>query len=165
MSRGAERRARAALHIKNAQDFSAGLIFALCGAAFTWGATSYSVGTAARMGPGYFPLMLGGVLTLLGVILLIRSLLAASAGGRVGRIAVKPVVLVFAAIGAFALLLRTAGLVAAIFAIVLVSSRASHETRFKEALISAVVLCLAGVALFVYALDLLIPLWPVFLTP
>ena len=152
------------MQIRNTQDFCAGLMFALLGAAFTWGASRYSAGTAAEMGPGYFPLVLGGLLTLLGTILVIRGLRAASADGHVGRIAVKPAVLVFAGVGAFALLLRTAGLVVAIFAIILISSRASPERRFKEALVSAVVLCVAGVGVFIYALKLLIPVWPVFLT-
>jgi len=151
------------MKIKNFKDFYAGLMFSLFGIAFTWGATRYNMGTAAKMGPGYFPFILGGLLTVLGVIIFIRSLVNESVGGYVGRIIFKPAVLVFGSIAAFALLLKTAGLVVAIFAIILISSFASYESRFKESLISAILLCVASLAIFVYGLNLLIPVWPAFI--
>jgi hypothetical protein len=150
------------LRIKNFKDFYTGLLFMLFGVAFAWGAVKYSMGTAAKMGPGYFPFILGGLLTLLGVIVFTRSLVSESDDSRVGRIFFKPGVLMFSSIAAFALLLRTAGLVASIFAIILISSLASPESRFKEMLISAIVLCIASLAMFVYGLNLQIPVWPAF---
>jgi len=152
-----------ALRIKNFKDFYTGILFMLFGGAFTWGATRYALGTAAKMGPGYFPFILGGLLTVLGVIIFTRSLLSASEDSRVGRFAVKASVLMFGSIAAFALLLRTAGLVVSIFAIILISSLASYESRFKETLISAIVLCAASLAMFVYGLNLQIPVWPIFI--
>jgi hypothetical protein len=131
------------VRIKNFKDFYTGLLFMLFGGAFTWGAVNYSMGTAAKMGAGYFPFILGGLLTVLGVIVFIRSLVNASDDSRVGRIFI--------------------GLVVSIFAIILISSLASHESRFKETLISAVVLCLASLAMFVYGLNLQIPVWPAFI--
>ena len=110
-----------ALRIKNFKDFYTGILFMLFGAAFTWGATRYAMGTAAKMGPGYLPFILGGLLTVLGVIIFTRSLVSASEDSRVGRFAVKASVLMFGSIAAFALLLRTAGLVVSIFAIILIS--------------------------------------------
>jgi hypothetical protein len=151
------------LKIRNFKDFYTGLLFMLFGAAFTWGATRYALGKAARMGPGYFPLILGGLLTLLGVIVFIRSLVRDSEDSRVGRIALKPMFLMFGSIAAFALLLRPAGLVVSIFAIILISSLASTESRFRETLISAVLLCAASLAVFVYGLNLQIPVWPMFI--
>ena len=56
------------------KDFFSGLMFTAVGASFAWGATSYEVGGAARMGPGYFPLMLGIILSILGVIITFQSL-------------------------------------------------------------------------------------------
>jgi hypothetical protein len=152
-----------ALRIKNFKDFYTGILFMSFGGAFTWGATRYALGTAAKMGPGYFPFILGGLLTVLGVIVFTRSLLIATEDSRVGRFAVKASVLMFGSIAAFALLLRTAGLVVSIFAIILISSLASHESRFKETLISAIVLCAASLAMFVYGLNLQIPVWPIFI--
>jgi len=151
------------MKIKNFRDFYAGLMFMLFGVAFTWGATRYSMGTAAKMGPGYFPIILGGLLTVLGVIIFLRSLVSNSIDGPVGRIIFKPGILVFGSIAAFALLLKTAGLVVSIFAIILLSSFASRESRFKESLISAIVLCVASLAIFVYGLNLQIPVWPTFM--
>ena len=148
------------MRIKNFKDFYTGILFMLFGGGFTWGATLYSLGTAAKMGPGYFPFILGGLLTLIGVIIFIRSFVIASADSRVGRIFVKPGLLMFGSIAAFALLLRPAGLVVSIFAIILISSLASRESRFKETLISAIVLCIASLAMFVYGLNLQIPVWP-----
>ena len=151
------------MKIKNFKDFYAGLMFTLFGTAFFWGATRYSMGAAAKMGPGYFPLILGGLLTILGLIIFIRSLVIEPADGHVGLVIVQPAILVFGSIAAFALLLRPAGLVVAIFEIILVSSFASHEARFRESLISAIVLCIASLAIFVYGLNLQIPVWPAFI--
>lgn len=79
------------------------------------------------------------------------------------RIFIKPGLLLFGSIAAFALLLRPAGLVVSIFAIILISSFASRDLRFKEALVSAIVLCIASIVVFVYALNLQIPVWPAFI--
>ena len=152
------------MKINNFKDFYAGLMFTLFGTAFLWGATRYSMGAAAKMGPGYFPLILGGLLTVLGVIILIQSLVVESADGHLALLVIlKPAILVFGSIAAFALLLRPAGLVVAIFEIILVSSFASHEARFKESVISAIVLCIVSLAIFVYGLNLQIPVWPAFI--
>jgi hypothetical protein len=151
------------MKIKNFKDFYAGLMFMLFGVVFTWGATMYSMGTAAKMGPGYFPFILGGMLSILGAVIFLRSLVSKSIDSAVGPIIFKPGILVFGSIAGFALLLKTAGLVTSIFAIILISSFASHESRFKESLISAIVLCAASMAIFVYGLNLQIPVWPVFM--
>jgi hypothetical protein len=151
------------LKIKNFKDFYTGLLFVLFGGAFTWGATRYDMGTAARMGAGYFPFILGGLLILLGVIVFIRSLASGSHDHHVSRVAIKPMVMMFGSIAAFALLLRPAGMVLSTFAIILISSFASRESRFRETLISAVVLCASCVAMFVYGLNLQIPVWPAFI--
>jgi hypothetical protein len=138
-------------------------MFLLFGAAFTWGATGYNAGSAAKMGPGYFPHILGGLLSLLGGIIFVRSLVNRSADGRVGQILLKPGILVFGSIAAFALLLKTAGLVISIFAIILVASFASRDSRFRDSLISAILLCAVSLANFVYGLNLQIPVWPAFI--
>jgi hypothetical protein len=151
------------LRIKNFKDFYTGLLFVLFGGAFTWGATRYDMGTAARMGAGYFPFMLGGLLFFLGVIVFIRSLVSTSDDHHVSRVALKPMVMMFGSIAAFALLLRPAGMVLSTLAIILISSWASRESRFKETLISAVVLCVSCLAMFVYGLNLQIPVWPAFI--
>ena len=61
--------------IKSQQDFFSGLMFTLVGGGFAWGATNYTIGTGARMGPGYFPLLLGIFLAVLGAFITFFSLL------------------------------------------------------------------------------------------
>lgn len=151
------------MKIKNPKDFYTGLLFMLFGGGFMWGATRYELGTAARMGAGYFPLILGGLLAFLGIVVFARGVAIGSSEGRIGRIAIRPMLFMFGSIAAFALLLRGAGLAVSILAIILISSLASPESRLKETLISAILLCTASVALFVYALNLQIPVWPHFI--
>jgi hypothetical protein len=151
------------LKVKNAKDFYACLLFVLFGLGFALGATRYTLGTAAKMGAGYFPLLLGGLLTVIGIGVFVRSFVVGSADSRVARMFIKPGLLLFGSIAAFALLLRPAGLVISIFAIILISSFASRDLRFREALISAIILCVASIAVFVYALNLQIPVLPAFM--
>ncbi|MDP3170649.1 MAG: tripartite tricarboxylate transporter TctB family protein, partial [Polaromonas sp.] len=61
------------MNIKNQKDFFAGLMFMGVGVAFAWGATNYNVGTGARMGPGYFPLMLGVLMAVIGAAITFTS--------------------------------------------------------------------------------------------
>lgn len=146
------------------KDFYAGLLFMVFGAAFMGGAASLGMGTAARMGPGYFPVVLGGVLIGLGALIGVNGLASAPDDEPVGTFHVKPALLVFGGVAAFACLLRTAGFVIAVLATVLLSSLASPERRPKESLVSAVVLCLVCLAIFVYGLNLQFPVWPPFLS-
>ena len=77
--------------IKSQKDFFSGLMFTVVGAAFAYGATGYSVGTGGRMGPGYFPLLLGVLLAILGAIILLGSLIVETPDGdKVSKIAWKP---------------------------------------------------------------------------
>ena len=62
------------MKIKSQKDFFSGLVFTLIGASFAYGATSYNIGTAARMGPGYFPLLLGVILALIGAFVFFKAL-------------------------------------------------------------------------------------------
>jgi hypothetical protein len=68
--------------IKSQKDFFSGLMFTLVGAAFAWGATNYSIGTGARMGPGYFPLLLGIFLAVLGAFITFYSLVEHTEDGE-----------------------------------------------------------------------------------
>ena len=68
------------MNIKSQKDFFAGLAFLLIGVAFAWGATNYTVGEGARMGPGYFPLMLGIVLIVLGGVIGFKALVIETEG-------------------------------------------------------------------------------------
>ena len=161
------------MRIKSQKDFFAGLMFLLVGLAFAWGAGSYSIGTGARMGPGYFPMVLGVLLAVLGLIVTITALIVETPNGNpVGSIAWKPLVFIIAgnlvfgaSIGGLPSIgLPPMGLIFGIFALTFVASNASDEFNFKEVLILAIVLSLFSYAAFIMLLKLQFPVWPTFLT-
>jgi hypothetical protein len=158
----------------NQQDFFAGLMFSVAGGAFAWGARSYPIGTAARMGPGYFPQLLGLLLAGLGVIIALRAFMARGEGsgadGRIGAWGWRPLVfillanLVFGAClgGLPAIGLPPLGLIAGVVLLTLVARLADGEFRLRETLMLAAVLAFMSWATFVLLLKLPLPVWPVF---
>ncbi len=161
------------MRIKSEKDFFSGLMFLLVGIAFAWGSSSYSIGTGARMGPGYFPMVLGVLLAVLGLIVTITALIVETPNGNpVGSIAWKPLVFIIAgnlvfgaSIGGLPSIgLPPMGLIFGIFALTFVASNASDEFNFKEVLILAIVLSLFSYAAFIMLLKLQVPVWPTFLT-
>lgn len=146
------------MKIKNAKDFWAGLMFLAFGVSFVVVARFYSMGTAVRMGPAYFPTVLGVVLAVLGAIIFVKSFFDESA--RVPPFAFGPLLLVLLAIILFALLLKPLGLVLATILLVMVGAYAGSEFRWKEALILGVLLAVFAVVVFNYALQLPFNIWP-----
>lgn len=159
--------------IKSQKDFFSGLMFTLVGAGFAWGSlTHYTVGTGARMGPGYFPLLLGVVLMILGAFIVFYALVEHSPDGdRVGAFAWRPLIFVLGANLAFGVLigglpsigLPPMGLVAAIFALTIISSRAGQQFVWREVLLLSTVLSVGSYLAFVLLLKLQIPVWPTFI--
>jgi Tripartite tricarboxylate transporter TctB family len=148
--------------VKNQKDWFAGLIFVLFGVVFAWGATAYRMGVKSKMGPGYFPFVLGCLLAFLGVVLVVRSVAFGGERERVERLHFKPLTLVLGSIAAFALLLQAGGLAVALVALVVISSLAGSEFDIKESIAAAVVLVAASWLLFVRGLGLQFPIWPSF---
>jgi Tripartite tricarboxylate transporter TctB family len=114
--------------IRNEKDFWAGVIYVTVGVVALWFGQTYSMGTSAHMGPGYFPKVLAGMLILIGGISLIRAYL--KRGEAAGKLAWRPLFLVLGACALFSLLLNTAGLIVALLALVLVSASASRKFSF-----------------------------------
>jgi hypothetical protein len=159
--------------IKSQKDFFSGLLFMAVGIAFAWGATNYSVGTGARMGPGYFPLLLGILMAVLGGVITFKALVVETADGdKIGKWAWKPLFFIIAANLIFGVLLGglpkinfpAFGLMAAIFALTFTASLAGDEFKFKEVLILAIVLSAISYVAFILLLKLQFPVWPAFLT-
>jgi len=123
--------------------------------------SSYPVGTAARMGPGYFPRGLGIILISLGAILVLTSL--RNHGSRIQMGDIKPLGIVLGSVLLFGFTVVPLGLVLATILLIVVSSTASHEFRWKEALIASIVLAAFVVAVFGYGLKLQLPILPAFL--
>ena len=159
--------------IKSQKDFFSGLMFTLVGAAFAWGATSYNIGTGARMGPGYFPLLLGVFLAVLGGLITFYSLIEHTEDGEpVGAFAWKPVVYILGANIVFGILLAglprfgvpPMGLIAAIYALVIIAGKAGDTFSLKESVMLATALSVGSYLAFIKLLKLQMPVWPAFIT-
>jgi len=150
--------------IKSQKDFWSGLMFIVTGIGFAWGATAYSFGSSARPGPGYFPFVLGILLAILGAIVLFKALVIEVEGGdKVGAFAWKPLLYIVGTVTVFGWTLPHLGMVIALPILVVVAARAGDEFHWGEALANAAILTVGSWAIFVYGLNLTIPLWPSFL--
>ncbi|HZR01935.1 MAG TPA: tripartite tricarboxylate transporter TctB family protein [Burkholderiales bacterium] len=138
--------------IKGAGDFLAGLMFIAFGLLALYLSRDYPMGTASRMGPGYFPTILGLLMCLLGSGVLLRGLVVREQPPR--NFAFFPALLVLSAIALFAFTVERFGIVVAVALVVGLSSLASGSTRWYEALLLAVVMVALAVGLFTYGLDL-----------
>ena len=144
------------LQFLNNRDFWAGTMLIVTGLAAMVVAQNYAFGTALRMGPGYFPSVLGGILVLFGLYLLAQGLRSddpIEGGWSLRALVVLPLSLVL-----FGLLMDYAGFVPALIVLVVGSSAASSEFRLLEALALAAGLTVFAVALFIYGLGLPYPL-------
>ena len=154
------------MKIKSNKDFASGLMFMGVGVAFAWGATTYNVGTGARMGPGYFPLLLGILLALIGSVITFKALTVETADGdKIGKWAWKPLFFILAANFAFGILLGglpslgipAMGLIVGIYALTFISSLAGNEFNAKAVFVLATVLAIGSYVAFVWALKLQFP--------
>ena len=152
------------MKIKSERDFWSGLMFVAVGVGFAWGATTYSFGSAARPGPGYFPFGLGILLALLGLLVLFEALTVDTEDGeRVGALAWKPLVVITATVAFFGWSLPHLGMLMALPLLVVASAMAGDEFHWGEALLNAVVLTAGSWVVFIWGLKLTIPLWPSFI--
>jgi hypothetical protein len=150
------------MKIKSPKDFWAGLMFIAVGLFFVIGAWNYELGSAARMGPAYFPTMVGGLLAVIGVVVFFLSLVVT--GGKVAAFPLRLILFMTVALLLFGYLLKPLGLVAALTLLVVVSALAGHEFKLKEALVLASALIVLSVLVFVKGLGQPFPLWPAFLS-
>jgi hypothetical protein len=140
------------------KDFFAGLLFLGFGAGALVIARGYPMGSAMRMGPGYFPTLLGAVLVLLGLVLAARAFWFR--GEPVGAWAFRPLVLVHGAVVVFALTVQSLGLVVATMALVGLSRLGGWDFRLLEVVVLSLFLAALGIGLFVYGLGLPFRVWP-----
>ena len=161
------------MNIKSQKDFFSGLMFTAVGVAFAWGATKYSLGTGARMGPGYFPTMLGVLMAILGGVITFKSLVVETENGdKVGSWAWKPLLFIIAANLLFGLMLGglpsikfpAFGLIVGIYVLTFVASLAGEEFKFKEVAVLATILAIMSYLAFIVLLKLQFPVWPAFIT-
>ena len=162
------------MSIKSEKDFASGVMFIVTGAAFAWNsATAYQVGSAAQMGPGYFPLVLALVLVLLGSFILFFSLVVETPdGGAIGAIAWRPMFCILGANLLFGVLLGglpsaglpPMGLITAIYALcglALLADPAAFSLR--RWLVLSTVLAVGSYLIFIELLNLTLPVRPEFI--
>jgi hypothetical protein len=126
-----------------------------------WSFAHYHMGSAVRMGPGYFPAVLGGLLVLLGAVVLVKSL--AIDGGKVAAFHFRPLVLVSLSVLAYGYLMQPGGLAVATAVAVIVGALAGNEFKWKEVLVVALVLAIFSWLVFVKGLTLPFPMCPAFI--
>lgn len=150
------------MKIKSQRDFFSGLLLILVGAAFAIGATQYNFGATIRPGPGYFPFGLGIILAILGVIVFITSFVRhCTDGDPIGAIPWRPLLCVVGAILFFAVCLPRLGFVITFPLMIVLTAFASTEFTWKDAALNALVLTVASYLIFIFGLQLNIPVWPV----
>jgi len=146
------------VRIRCRQDLWAGVFFVAVGALAVVLARAYPIGTAMRMGPGYFPTVLGALVALLGIGIAIRG--ACFAGAELWPWGLRPLVLVLGGVVLFAALVRPLGLVVATLALVVTGSLGNREARPAEVAALGLFLAALAVGVFVYGLGLPFPVWP-----
>jgi hypothetical protein len=144
--------------VRSPKDLVAGLMFIAIGILAIVIASNYTLGTAARMGPGYFPRILGILMIVLGAIIGLRSLKLR--GPPLPGWKWRPVLIILGSVVIFGLVVNKLGLVLSTILLILMASAASTEFRPKEAAISGVLLAVLAVGVFIIGLKLQIGIWP-----
>ena len=147
------------MKIKSPKDFWSAVMFLAFGLFFMlWAMTHYQMGTAVRMGPGYFPVLLGGLLSVLGLIVLGWSLTLE--GPPVPQFHFRPLIFISIGVVLYGYLMKPLGLMLATAALVYVSAFGGHEFKWKEVTILFVILAAFSWIVFVKGLTLPFPIWP-----
>ena len=142
------------------KDFLAGLLFILIGALAVVVARDYPMGSAMRMGPGYFPTILGGILCLFGVYVMLRGI---RSGAKVkGEWGWRPLALITLSIVLFGFLMDRLGMIPALVVMFFAAAAAGREFRFREVLLLTVVMGAFAATVFLYGLKLPYQLLPGF---
>ncbi len=137
-------------------------MFLAIGVIFFVGAYNYSIGSASRMGPGYFPRILGGVLAALGAIIAAVGLKNQADWAKTEGIGWtwKPVIILTVAVVLFGALLQPVGMIASIVLLTMISGIAAHDKNYRELAMITVIMCVFCAAVFVWGLKLQMKLFP-----
>lgn len=144
--------------IRNPKDFWSGMLFISTGIATIVLGSRYALGTAARMGPGYFPRILGMLLVGLGAILAIRGV--RTRGAPIPAFRWRPTLIVLGSVVLFGAIVRPVGVALSTVVLIVAASAASHEFRPREAVVAGMLLAALAVGVFVVGLQLQLPIWP-----
>lgn len=151
------------MKIKSPKDFWAGLMFIGSGLFFMiWALTHYQMGSAVRMGPAYFPAVLGGIMAVLGSIVFLGSLVIQ--GPKLPAFHLRPLLFIVVGCIAYGYAMKPLGLILATAVLVFLSAFGGHEFKWKEVALLYAVLIVFSVLVFVKALSLPFPICPDFMS-
>lgn len=145
------------LKVKSPQDFGAAILFLTIGIAGIYFARDLTFGSAARMGPGYFPTILSCIIVVIGAIVGLRSL--AIEGPPIELVKLRPLLFILIAILAFGYLIEQVGLALTTAGLAIFAAYARHDVNLKETILLAVILSAFAVGVFAYALGQPLPIW------
>ena len=149
------------MKIKSQKDFVSGIALIAVGLAFAIGATNYSFGTSIRPGPGYFPFGLGVILAILGLIVLYGAMTVERKNGDpIGSSPWRALICVVGAIVFFGFFLPRLGFLISFPTMIIITSAGGKEFTWKDAILNAAILTVLSYAIFIYGLQLTIPVWP-----
>ncbi len=151
------------MKIKNQKDFWSAVMFILFGVLFVIWSTEYQFGTSQRMGPGYFPMVLGILQILLGVMIGIPAVGRNAVETEVSPIGWRGLTIILGAVALYGVLLPVLGFIVSLALLIIISATATKEFNLKETLISTVVLGIGSYLAFVKGLNLQFAVWPPFL--
>ena len=138
------------MQIRSQRDFWSGLTFLVAGIVFAVGAANYSMGMAARPGPGYFPLVLSVIMAILGAIVLFKLLtIETEDGDPIGAFAWRPLLVIVGAIVVFGAALTPLGLIITVPLLIIITGFAGDEFKWKGVLINSAVLTFGAWVIFV----------------
>lgn len=143
--------------IRSTKDFWTGLIYIFFGSSAIIIALDYDMGKAIKMGPAYFPSILGGLLILIGIISVVRSFL--QAGTPIGNFTLKGMALIVVSTALFGLLVKGAGLIIALPVLIILSAIASTKFRWIPTVILAVGMTLFCILVFLKGLGIPLPIF------
>ena len=149
--------------VRNQKDFWSAVMFVVFGLLFMVWSADYQVGTAQRMGPGYFPMVLGALLVGLGVLVGLPSIRRNAVSTRVDAIGWRGLVIILGSVMLYGVLLPRLGFVVSLVLLIVLTSMATREFTWKATLASVAVLAAGSYVVFVKGLGLQFPVWPTFL--
>ena len=143
--------------LMNNKRFLSGLMFLGIGGVAIYIAQDYPMGSALRMGPGYFPIVLGGIMGLFGIYEMILGVMKSDPVK--GNWSIRALIILPLAAVIFGIMMENFGFIPALIALIFASAAASREFKLWEVLVSAVVITAASVGVFIYGLGLPYPLF------
>lgn len=146
------------LKIRNPQDFWCGIFFIALGVLAIYASHDYPFGTAVQMGPGYFPMWLGGIMIAFGLVIGGLSLRVAGDAAqslRRSEWAFRPWIVLTITLALYAVLMDAgAGFVPSLMVLVIGCALAHNDVRWRETLLLSAIVTAAAVAIFSYGLAL-----------